>query len=54
MELCAGRLEGRWEGGAVGPLALMLRDGESGFGVEDDDEAEGSGNNGLLFVMDTR
>lgn len=24
----------------MGPLALMLRDGESGFGVEDDDEAE--------------
>lgn len=40
VELCGGRLEGRWDEGAVGPLALMLRDGESGFGVEDDDEAE--------------
>lgn len=39
LELWAGRLEDRWEGGAAGPLALMLRDGESGFGVEDDDEA---------------
>lgn len=40
MELCAGRLEGKWEEGAEGPLALMFRDGDSGFGVEDDDEAE--------------
>lgn len=40
VELCAGRLEGKWEEGAEGPLALMFRDGDSGFGVEDDDEAE--------------
>lgn len=40
VELCAGRLEGKWEEGAEGPLALMFRDGDSGFGVEDADEAE--------------
>lgn len=39
MELCAGRLDGKWEEGAEGPLVLMFRDGESGFGVEDADEA---------------
>lgn len=33
-------MEGKWEEGAEGPLALMFRDGDSGFGVEDDDEAE--------------
>lgn len=38
MELCAGRLEGKWEEGAGAPLVLMLRDGDSGFGVEDADE----------------
>lgn len=31
-----------WEEGTEGPLALMFRDGDSGFGVEDDDEAERS------------
>lgn len=34
-------MEGKWEEGAEGPLALMFRDGDSGFGVEDDDVAEG-------------
>lgn len=33
-------MEGKWEEGAEGPLALMFRDGDSGFGVEEDDEAE--------------
>lgn len=33
-------MEGKCEEGAEGPLALMFRDGDSGFGVEDDDEAE--------------
>lgn len=40
MELCAGRVEGKWEEGAEAPLELMFRDGDSGFGVEDADEAE--------------
>lgn len=35
-------MEGKWEEGAEGPLALMFRDGDSGFGVEDDDVSEGS------------
>lgn len=39
-ELCAGRVEGRWEEGAGTPLVLILRDGDSGFGVEDADEAK--------------
>lgn len=40
LELCGGKVEGKWEEGAEGPLVLMFRDGESGFGVEDVDEAE--------------
>lgn len=38
VELCAGRVEGKWEEGAEAPLVLMLRDGDSGLGVEDADE----------------
>lgn len=34
-------MEGKWEEGAEGPLALMFKDGDSGFGVEDDDVAAG-------------
>ncbi len=41
VELCAGRVAGKWEEGAEGPLVLMFKDGDSGFGVEDADEAEG-------------
>lgn len=40
-ELCAGR-DCKWEEGAEAPLLLMFKDGESGFGVEDADEAESS------------
>lgn len=40
VELCAGRVEGKWEEGTGAPLVLMLRDGDSGFGVEDADVAE--------------
>lgn len=40
VALCAGRLEAKWEEGTEGPLALILRDGESGFGVEDAEEAD--------------
>ena len=43
VELCAGRVEGRCEEGAEAPLVLMFRDGDSGFGVEEADEAEEEG-----------
>lgn len=42
VELCAGSAEDKWEGGAGAPLVLMFR-GDSGFGVEDADEAEKKG-----------
>lgn len=42
-ELCAGRAEDKCEEGAEAPLVLMFIDGESGFGVEDADEAEKKG-----------
>lgn len=32
--------ESAWEEGAAWPLALMLRDGESALGVEEDEEPE--------------
>lgn len=40
LELCAGSVDDKWEEGAEAPLVLMFRDGDSGFGVEDADEAE--------------
>lgn len=43
LELCVGREEGKWDEGAGALLVLMLRDGDSGFGVEDADEAGMSG-----------
>lgn len=43
VELCAGRLEGKWEEGVGALLVLMFRDGDSGFGVEDADDAEKMG-----------
>ena len=43
VELCAGRVEGKWEEGVGAPLVLMFRDGDSGFGVEDADEAKKGG-----------
>lgn len=42
VELCAGRVEDKWEGGTGAPLVLMFR-GDSGFGVEDADEPEKKG-----------
>lgn len=39
VELWWGREEGRWEEGAGALLVLMLREGDSGFGVEDADGA---------------
>lgn len=39
MELCAGSAVDKWEVGAGAPLELMFR-GDSGFGVEDANEAE--------------
>jgi len=43
VELCALRVEGKWEEGAEGPLALIFIDDDSGFGVEEADEAERMG-----------
>lgn len=43
-ELCAGRVEGKWDEGAEAPLVLMFIDGDSGFGVEEADEAEKGSN----------
>lgn len=40
VELCGGRVDGKWEEGAEAPLVLMFIDGDSGFGVEEADEAE--------------
>lgn len=39
LEVCAGKVEGKWEEGAGAPLVLMLIDGDSGFGMEDAEEA---------------
>lgn len=49
-ELCAGRVEGKWEEGAEAPLALMFIDGDSGFGVEDADEAKRSKKDKGLYL----
>lgn len=38
-----------WEEGTELPLALVLRDGESGLGVEDADEAERNTERGFYF-----
>ena len=50
VELCGGMEEGRWEEGAEGPLVQMFRDGDSGFGVEDADEAERRRKEGIYLV----
>lgn len=39
VELWVVRVAGRWEEGADGPLVLMFIDDDSGFGVEEADEA---------------
>lgn len=43
-----------WEEGTEGPLALMFRDGDSGFGVEDDDEAERSEVRKGFYLLQTQ
>ena len=52
MELCAGRVEGKREEGAEVPLVMFIN-GDSGFGVEDADEAEreGVGKKSSSFVI---
>lgn len=41
--------ESAWEEGTEWPLALMLRDGESGLGVEDDDEPKRNPEKRIFF-----
>lgn len=40
MELCGGRVGVKWEEAPEGPLVFIITDGDSGFGVEEADEAE--------------
>lgn len=44
VELCGGKVGVKWED-ADGPLVLMFTDGDSGFGVEEADDAEKHRNN---------